>query len=208
MNNTKERILETALILFAKDGYTAVSVSMIAGKLGMTKGALYKHYQNKQDIFDHIVKRMEEKDTVQANKGNVPADSIDLTTTQSVTVKDVCNYSKEMFYYWTEDAFASNFRKMLTLEQYRNPKMAQLFNQYLSAGPVSYLTELFEAILKLSKQEAKRKAVELYAPMFLYYSIYDDTNEKEDVKVYISHYIDDLMHHLIRSVNEYKRLED
>ncbi|MDD6845207.1 MAG: helix-turn-helix domain containing protein [Clostridia bacterium] len=29
-----------------KDGYEAVSVSMIAGKLGMTKGALYKHYKN------------------------------------------------------------------------------------------------------------------------------------------------------------------
>ncbi|TQW73777.1 TetR/AcrR family transcriptional regulator, partial [Clostridioides difficile] len=35
-----------------------VSVSMIAEALGMTKGALYKHYKNKQDIFDCIVERM------------------------------------------------------------------------------------------------------------------------------------------------------
>lgn len=58
MADTKERILMTALRLFARDGYEAVSVSAIAGELGMTKGALYKHYRNKRDIFDSIVERM------------------------------------------------------------------------------------------------------------------------------------------------------
>ena len=48
-----------ALHLFAKDGYEAVSVSAIAGELGMTKGALYKHYRSKRDIFDSILARME-----------------------------------------------------------------------------------------------------------------------------------------------------
>ena len=35
MTDTKEKILTTALHLFAKDGYEAVSVSLIAGALGM-----------------------------------------------------------------------------------------------------------------------------------------------------------------------------
>ena len=43
MTDTKEKILETALKLFAKDGYEAVSVSDIEDELGITKGALYKH---------------------------------------------------------------------------------------------------------------------------------------------------------------------
>ena len=55
MSDTKEKIMMTALRLFAKDGYEAVSVSRIAGELGMTKGALYKHYKNKRDIFDSIL---------------------------------------------------------------------------------------------------------------------------------------------------------
>ena len=50
MTDTKEKILAVALQLFAKDGYEAVSVSKIAEKLGITKGALYKHYENKKDI--------------------------------------------------------------------------------------------------------------------------------------------------------------
>ena len=37
-------------------------MSDIAGELSITKGALYKHYKNKQSIFDSIVLRMEELD--------------------------------------------------------------------------------------------------------------------------------------------------
>ena len=54
MKDTKERILESALKLFATDGYEAVSVSMIAGELGITKGALYRHYKNKRDFRQHF----------------------------------------------------------------------------------------------------------------------------------------------------------
>ncbi len=58
MSSTKEKILVTALKLFAQDGYEAVSVSKIAGELGMTKGALYKHYKNKRDIFEKIFEQI------------------------------------------------------------------------------------------------------------------------------------------------------
>ena len=37
MSETKENILNVALKLFAHDGYEAVSVSTIAGELGITK---------------------------------------------------------------------------------------------------------------------------------------------------------------------------
>ena len=55
MRNRKEEILTVALHLFARDGYEAVSVSQIAGELDMTKGALYRHYKSKRDIFDCIL---------------------------------------------------------------------------------------------------------------------------------------------------------
>ena len=40
---TKERILEAALELFAQSGYSRTSMNDIAKQLGITKGALYKH---------------------------------------------------------------------------------------------------------------------------------------------------------------------
>ena len=72
MADTKENILITALHLFARDGYEAVSVSAIAAELGMTKGALYKHYKNKRDIFDSIVERMYQIDAQRSQKYEVP----------------------------------------------------------------------------------------------------------------------------------------
>jgi AcrR family transcriptional regulator len=54
MQDTKERIMSVSLKLFARDGYEAVSVRTIAGQLGVTQGALYKHYKNKRDILDAL----------------------------------------------------------------------------------------------------------------------------------------------------------
>ena len=72
MGNRKEEILIVALHLFARDGYEAVSVSQIAGELDMTKGALYRHYKSKRDIFDCIVQRMEQQDGEQAVAYDMP----------------------------------------------------------------------------------------------------------------------------------------
>lgn len=47
MGSIKEEIMTVALHLFAKNGYEAVSVSQIARTFGMTKEALYRHYENK-----------------------------------------------------------------------------------------------------------------------------------------------------------------
>ena len=52
--NTRERILEVSLELFAQSGYLGTSMSDIAKQLGITKGALYKHYRSKQEILDRI----------------------------------------------------------------------------------------------------------------------------------------------------------
>lgn len=47
-------------------------MSTIAGELGMTKGALYKHYKNKRDIFDSIVARMYEIDAQRSRQYAMP----------------------------------------------------------------------------------------------------------------------------------------
>ena len=111
---TKEDILIVVLHLFARDGYEAVSVSQIAGKLGMTKGALYRHFESKRDIFDHIVKRMEQGDGEQAESHAMPVDEKDSMLEQydKISMEDFIKYSKDMFAYWTENDFAASFRKM------------------------------------------------------------------------------------------------
>ncbi len=45
MKTNKEEIMLIALKMFAERGFEAVSTSMIASELGITKGALYRHYK-------------------------------------------------------------------------------------------------------------------------------------------------------------------
>ena len=172
MGNRKKEILIVALHLFAREGYEAVSVSQIAGELDMTKGALYRHYKSKRDIFDCIVRHMEQQDGEQARENEVPEESIEKTPEeyQNVSLYDFVEYSKSMYEYWTEDDFASSFRKMLTIEQFRSEEMQNLYQQYLVAGPASYVKDLFESI---GIANAKDKAAGFYAVMYFYYSMYD-----------------------------------
>ena len=186
MGNRKEEILIVALHLFARDGYEAVSVSQIAGELDMTKGALYRHYKSKRDIFDCIVQRMEQQDSEQARQNEVPEESIEKVPEeyQNVSVEDFVGYSKSMFEYWTEDDFASSFRKILTLEQFRNEEMQNLYQQYLVSGPAEYVKDLFK---NMEIKNPEENAIKFYANMFFYYSIYDGAADKAKVKSRFEH---------------------
>ena len=192
MSNRKEEILIVALHLFARDGYEAVSVSQIAGELDMTKGALYRHYKSKRDIFDSIVKRMEQQDSEQARENEVPEESIEKTPEeyQNVSFDDFVEYSKSMFEYWTEDDFASSFRKMLTIEQFRSEEMQNLYQQYLVSGPAEYVKDLFK---NMEIKNPEETAVKFYANMFFYYSMYDGAADKAKVKYQFEHMLDKIV---------------
>ena len=192
MGNRKEEILIVALHLFARDGYEAVSVSQIAGELDMTKGALYRHYKSKRDIFDCIVQRMEQQDSEQARQNEVPEESIEKVPEeyQNVSVEDFVGYSKSMFEYWTEDDFASSFRKMLTLEQFRTEEMQNLYQQYLVSGPAEYVKDLFK---NMEIKNPEEEAVKFYANMFFYYSVYDGATDKTKAKCQFEYMLDKIV---------------
>ncbi len=185
MADTKEKILMTALQLFARDGYEAVSVRTIAEELGMTKGALYRHYKSKRDIFDSIVERMVRIDGERAKAHQMPAEKYDTLPDayENATVENIQKYTIEQFKFWTEDEFASHFRKMLTLEQYRNAEMAELYSQCIVAGPVAYMEDLFRELIKrgaFKKEDPRMLAIEFYAPLFLLINMSDKTGKNED----------------------------
>ena len=189
MGNRKEEILIVALHLFARDGYEAVSVSQIAGELDMTKGALYRHYKSKRDIFDSIVKRMEQQDGEQASDYDMPEDEKESMPKEyeDVSLDDFVEYSKSMFEYWTEDDFASSFRKMLTIEQFRSEEMQNLYQQYLVSGPAEYVKDLFK---NMEIKNPEENAVKFYANMFFYYSMYDGAANKTKAKSQFEHMLD------------------
>lgn len=184
MADTKEKILMTALRLFARDGYEAVSVSEIAGELGMTKGALYKHYRNKRDIFDSIVGRMYQLDIESAKNHDVPEATFDQSPSsyRNVTMNEIKSFTISQFRFWTEDEFGCDFRRMLILEQYRNPEMADLYQKILVGGPVSYMEDLFREMIAqgvLKRSNPRLLAIDFFAPFYLLGSMSDVPSDGE-----------------------------
>ncbi len=185
MKNTKDKILVTALRLFAQDGYEAVSVSKIAGELGITKGALYKHYKNKRDIFNSIFECLCQLDEERAKSAKVPEKNFEEMSLSfgKTSVDGIVTYLKEQFLYWSEDEMACNFRKMLTLEQYRNPEMTALYHKVLTQGPIDYIENLIREMMKQGawrEGNPKQMAIELHAPFYLLLSISDSTQSAEE----------------------------
>ena len=192
MSVTKEKILETALTLFAREGFAGTSMADIAGELGITKGALYRHYAGKRDIFESILRRMEERDAENAERHDVPVEPIEQGASAygDTEIDSVIAYSEAMFRYWTEDAFASAFRRMLTLEQYRDCEMARLYSQYITGGPLKYMADLFREMTARGcwrEDDPMQLALEFYGPMTLLMAVADGPDAADAVELLRAH---------------------
>jgi AcrR family transcriptional regulator len=55
MKDTREYIIDEAYKLFLSHSYEAVSISVISDAIGLTKGALYHHFRNKEELFRAVI---------------------------------------------------------------------------------------------------------------------------------------------------------
>ena len=191
IGETKTKISEVALRLFSQNGYPGTSMSDIAAQLGITKPALYKHYGSKREIFDSILKRMSDMDYERAAEYEMPEAEPDgfAEAYMNTPVEKIRAYSIAQFRHWTEEEFPSQFRRMLTVEQYRGAEMARLYQNYLASGPVEYMAAIFRK-MTVSDADAMQLALEFYGPMYLLYSVYDGAEDKEAVYALLGSHID------------------
>jgi AcrR family transcriptional regulator len=55
VSNTRENIIDHAYGLFLSHSYEAVSINEISKAIGLTKGALYHHFHNKEELFTAVI---------------------------------------------------------------------------------------------------------------------------------------------------------
>lgn len=56
---TKEKIVNAAVRVFAEKGFTGASLSDIATEAGVTRGAIYWHFKNKEALFEELLQRID-----------------------------------------------------------------------------------------------------------------------------------------------------
>ena len=66
---TKRDLIQVARRLFAARGYSATSLDEVVAEAGVTKGALYHHFENKKELFAAVAERVEADLTASIGRG-------------------------------------------------------------------------------------------------------------------------------------------
>lgn len=173
---TKERILESALFLFAEKGYEGVGVDQIAEKAGLRGPSLYNHFKGKEDIFNSLVDTM----TAYYEKNFVYA--TEMEKVMPTSLQELVTMSMKKIAFTVHDTKIQAFRRMLTMEQYRNDAMRAMTTQH----HLTILLDLYTGIMKslidkkvLKKLDPRLLAFEFTMPVSMMIHWIDREPDKE-----------------------------
>lgn len=202
---TKELILYESLNLFSTRGFEAVSVRDISASVGIRESALYKHYKNKQDIFDSIVNEMSNRMTNIHVELAIPlsSDYEAVSAYESISLEALQEISCRLFSFYLKDDIVSKFRKMLTIEQYRSSEIGQKFNDIFIEGTLQYQSSLFQQMIEQNlfiQGDSRIMALNFYSPIFLLLYKYDANPEKEkEAHTWIKKHIEEFSKHYAKT---------
>ncbi|MGN1028115.1 MAG: TetR/AcrR family transcriptional regulator [Faecousia sp.] len=178
--NTKQEILEASLELFSVQGFEATSISQIANAVGIRKASLYSHFENKQAILDALVKQvLEQYETHSIFAG---ANQEKAEGHRPLTPEAVVQMIQEQIRYILHDRSVSRARKMLVVEQYRNPELAKLQTKQNYTGVLGYFTGLMKQLIRqgiLTNEDPEIMAAQFCLPISVWINLCDREPERE-----------------------------
>jgi TetR/AcrR family transcriptional regulator, transcriptional repressor for nem operon len=92
MRDTRDYIIEEAYKLFLTHSYEAVSISVISEAIGFTKGALYHHFKNKEELFRAVIDKH-----LPVNSIAVDAENVTLKEYTSLCIEHTHKILKAIF---------------------------------------------------------------------------------------------------------------
>lgn len=193
---TKEKILDIALTLFSTQGYDAVSIRDISKQVGIKESSIYNHFVNKQAIFDgilelcqnHMMSHYKDLNLDQTLKG-------DFEIYDKISLDVLTNIALEHFSFYVSDSIMFRYRRLLTIEQYRNPAIALIYRDLFINQPIQFQSRLFQFLIDrkaLGSDDTESMAYDFYAPIFLMICRYDDLNEEAQrvLRKHIQHFVE------------------
>ncbi len=181
--NTKQEILETALEMFSVQGFEATSISQLADAVGIRKASMYSHFTSKQEILDALVAQVlegYEKHSIFAEANwDDPAYT---KNKQDMNADAAVQMLRGQMRYILHDPQISRARKMLTIEQFRNPQMAAMQTKQNYTDVLNYCTGLVRFLIrqgKLTDSDPEIMAAQLCLPISVWMNLCDREPERE-----------------------------
>lgn len=185
--NTKEKILYSALTLFSTKGYSAVSVRQIAAEVGIKASSLYNHFESKQNILNELIKMNIDYiknflEKIQLEDMIISKEYTDIELFNNTFINKILKIIK----FFLENSNVVKFRKLLTIEQFNDPKMSALYQKIFITDILEYIENFFNCLMNnniIVKTDPYILALQFYSPIFLLLYNEDGTNKDDYANV-------------------------
>ena len=182
---TREKIIYEALSLFSVNGYDAVSIRRIASAVGIKESSIYNHFKNKQDILNKIIDEtlrryyhaLESVQLPQSEDDNVAEFYNNIGDEEFL---DICS---KIFLFYLKDDYISKLRRLLTIEQYSNEEIGEIFRNVFIDRVLETQRQVLQKFIDSGRfidGDSYTMALHFYSPVFLLLYKYDNCPESEE----------------------------
>lgn len=187
---TKEKILDAALVSFAENGYQGTNLRDLAAGMGLSKSALYRHYESKEDIFWAVLDRME---TYYVSRFGSP----DKLPPVPKSCEELITMTMRMLDFTLHDKRVILTRRLLLTEQFRDARARHLATLHFLTGTKEIYTKVFAEMMEngiLKKDDPEILAFAYTAPISSLIHYCDREPEKEpeimrQIEAFVKHFI-------------------
>lgn len=176
--NRKQKILDKALELFSAQGYDSVGVGEIAKAVGIKAPSLYNHFPSKQAIFDAIVESTAAQYEADTDQFSIHVQNVgkDIPSFAGITEETLFEKVRQIFEYSLHNDSISRFRRMMTIEQFRSPELADLYSRRYVERVLDYHAGIFRALIaagEIAEADPETLAMMYVAPVVTLIGICD-----------------------------------
>lgn len=177
MTSTKQAILDVSLDLFSANGFEATSIGQIADAVGIRKSSLYSHFESKQEILDTLIADISvqfERDATFFRKGEDLGED---------PVKTVVGRVREQIRFVLHDSRISKVRKLMIIEQFRNPQISDLQTKHVYSDLLACNLALVNDLVAksvLKNEDPEIMAAQFTFPVSIWLNLCDREPEREE----------------------------
>lgn len=138
---TKDRILDEALVLFAEHGYKGANLRELAARLELSKSALYKHYESKEDIWNALLDKMEAYYAARFG-------SMDNLPKTPGSWEEFVQTAMGMIRFTVQDPQIILTRRLLLTEQFHDERVRRLATKHFLEGTAGIYAKVFAGMME------------------------------------------------------------
>ena len=189
-NTTKEKILDAALVSFVENGYKGTNLRDFAAGMGLSKSALYRHYESKEAIWNALLDKMEayynERFGSPEHLPQIPA-----------SCEELFSLVMHMVDFTIHDEKVILTRKLLLTEQFHDDRVKKLATEHFMNGTKAIFKSIFEKMIDaglLIAEDPDMLALSFTAPVTTLIHYCDREPEKEpeimqQIEAFVKHLI-------------------